>query len=401
MRVRSGLLLCASFACWASGAAALQLDTLLPQGVPGFGTAAGISVTNRVWPDDQPRAIELGGIEVDPELEAGGGYDNAPNGAAPASAVLDLNPSVLIQDAALGLGAYAAGQVRNYPENSKQDQNSYTFALGEQAVLARQTITAGAAYVQAVETGFGLNTLALTQPVAFSVQELRGNDRLEMGMFNLTPELSVNRDVFNGLPGQNRTDYRQGLTTEFAPGGPVQVVNLLHAVESRFADAGYNADSYEALAGIADDAPALWMFRLLGGAAWREAAMGKAVLAPVLEGSADWLPDELDSLSLALAHEIDDPDQVSAAGYMLTEADVSWDHEYLRDLVLSGKIQVQRAAYFHTTLDETLLATDARAKWRLNRALSLTADYAYNDRQANFLRAANEHVVTMAVTWTP
>ena len=33
--------------------------------------------------------------------------------------------------------------------------------------------------------------------------------------------------------------------------------------------------------------------------------------------------------------------------------------------------------------------------------LALNAAYEFNDRQANFLRAANEHVVTIGATWTP
>jgi hypothetical protein len=32
---------------------------------------------------------------------------------------------------------------------------------------------------------------------------------------------------------------------------------------------------------------------------------------------------------------------------------------------------------------------------------AVNAEYRFNDRQANNLRAANEHVVTLGLAWTP
>jgi hypothetical protein len=37
----------------------------------------------------------------------------------------------------------------------------------------------------------------------------------------------------------------------------------------------------------------------------------------------------------------------------------------------------------------------------LNDNMAIHLDYSFNDRQTNFLAAANEHVFTIGVIWTP
>jgi hypothetical protein len=101
------------------------------------------------------------------------------------------------------------------------------------------------------------------------------------------------------------------------------------------------------------------------------------------------------------AREIDDPDQISAAPYTLSAIRFRLRHEYLRNVTFNLSARAENAAYLQTDLNETLFDTDAAMTWQVNPAVAITADYAFHDRQANFLRAANEHVVTFGVTWTP
>ena len=124
-------------------------------------------------------------------------------------------------------------------------------------------------------------------------------------------------------------------------------------------------------------------------------------MAPVLEASLDWMPGDLDSVSLSIAREIDDPEQESANGYTLTGATVSIAHEYLRNVIITASFHAAHAAYFSTPLEETIFNADTAVTWHLNRDIAVAADYQFNDRQANFLSAANENVLTCNVIWTP
>ena len=178
-------------------------------------------------------------------------------------------------------------------------------------------------------------------------------------------------------------------------------MTLLQATESQYQQQLYSANSYGALAGFADEAAGIWQVRMLAGIATRQPATGKSLVAPILEASLSWMPSEIDSLSFDLAREIDDPDQESADGYTLSEANFSIAHEYLRNVVFTGSARIGRANYFNSPLVETLFNALTAMNWHLNRALAVNATYAFNDRQANYLPAANEHIITMGVTWTP
>jgi hypothetical protein len=384
-----------------SGAAAFELDSLLPANVPGYGTAQRVSILGRVDPEYEPLDFNYGTLSFSPSINGGAGYDSNPNGISNGSPIFNLNPSLIAQDSQLGFGGYIAGTFSTYPEVTDQNTSGYTVALGERILLPRETLTLAVASINTQVTGFGFNSISFAQPVTAAVKDIRGSDKITLGMLTLTPEFSVSHYAYQGYPSQDRTDYRQSITGEFASGGPARFVTLLQATQSQYQQNIFNANTYGALAGVADEATGLWQIRLLAGAASRQPAVGKAMTQPVLEASMSWMPTEIDSLSLDLAREIDDPDQESAEGYTLSEAEVSFAHEYLRNVVITGSGQVGRAVYFDSSLIETLFNVLISANWRLNRALSVDATYAFNDRQANELAAANENIITIGVTWTP
>ncbi len=379
----------------------MELDTLLPTEIPGYGTPRLTSVLDRTHPEYNPVNVDIAGLTLAPKIEADAGFDSSPNGAGGASGLYDVNPSLLALDTELGLGAYVAGTYTTYPEAADQDLAGYTIAIGERVVLPRETLTFSAAAVAVQETSFALNTFSIEKPIRVLVKDVRGSDAIICGMATLTPQVSATNYRFGDIGSQDRTDYRQSLTTEITPGGPARFVTLLHATESIYRNSAFNADTYSALAGIADQSLGLWNIRLLAGAALRRPVTGGALTAPVLEASIGWMPGDLDSVQIDAAREIDDPDQESANGYTLTEADISIAHEYLRNVIFQASFKFSHATYFNTRLIESLYSANTAVDWHLNRALALNATYAFNDRQANFLNAANQHIFTLGVTWSP
>jgi len=119
-----------------------------------------------------------------------------------------------------------------------------------------------------------------------------------------------------------------------------------------------------------------------------------------MEAGLDWSPTRLDRIRITAAREIDDPDEVSASSYTLTQAKLSATHDCPSGVIASFSAQGSNAAFFHSRLRETLLSTDANLAFPLGRNLNLAADYSFNTRQANALRAANEHILTLTLAWT-
>ncbi len=400
MNARLTLWVTVALSLAAGAARAFDLDDFLPVNISGYGMPFGVVDIDRLRRVDDATGIRLGDVMLNPSLDLNAGFDSAPNGIEHGSASFNEMPSLMLSDQQIGLGALVAGTATQFPETSRQNVSGATVALGERAALPRETITVSGAYIKAQVTGFALTTLALGRPIAFSVGDLRVSDAITAGLFTLKPDLAVTRYSFDTLPSLNRTDAREGLTTTYAPGGPGQAVLFLHATQSTVATGYLNADTEEALAGIGDDETGLLNLRLLAGAAHRQSASGD-LTTPVVEGAADWIPGDLDRLRLKLSRQVDDPNEISATPYTLTEASLSLTHEYLRNVSLEASARVARADYIKSALRETLVSTDDGLSWQLNAMLAVKADYTFNDRQANYLRAANEHIVTLGLLWTP
>ena len=404
---RRGVSVNARFACCAAvalllapRASAFDLDQLLPLDISGYGMPFSVIDINRLRRADDATGVRLGDLMLNPSLDLSAGFDSAPNGVAHGSASFNEMPSLMVSDQQIGLGALLAGTATQFPQTGRQDVSGATVAIGERAVLPSQTVTVSGAYIKAQETGFALTTIALSRPLAFSLGDLRASDAIIAGLFGLEPEVAVTRYDFDDLPSLNRTNARERFTTTYAPGGPGRLVLLLQANQSTVATGTLNAETEAALAGVSDDQTGLLNLRLLAGVAHRQSPLGD-LTTPVLEAAVDWIPGDLDRLRLKVSREVDDPDQISTTPYTLSEAGLSLTHEYLRNVDLDASARVARAEYNRSPLRETLFSTEDGISWQLNAALALKADYTFNDRQANYLRAANEHVITMGVSWTP
>ncbi len=387
-------------------AAAMELDTLLPPGLPGLGEAAPLSVIGQVQSEDKQVPIQFGAVSFTPKFAAGLGYDSAPSGAAAGTSLFSAAPSLIITDIPLGFGAYVGANSQFYPANAAQNTAGYTVALGEAAVFPQETLSLAGGLTRTAQTGFGLNTLGLTKPIAFTAGGFSAGDKILAGMFTLSPSLAVTTAKFDSLPAEDVTEIHGKAGLDFAPGGPLRVVSLFEVTQSSYRTSNLNAQSYAALAGIDDDATGLWEFRILGGAAWRVPEAGAppgaaARAAPVLEAAATWAPTELDNLSADAAHEIDDPDQIGPSAYTLTRADLSYTHEMGGNIDVTGTFKAEHAAYFGTSLTESLYNAGGIIAWHLNKAVAINLSYAFNDRQSNFAAAANEHVVTFSAVFTP
>ncbi len=392
-------LLCAvSLTLFGRPSHAQLLDSLLPESIPGYGTQFAVIVNNRTH-SPPATGIQLGAFSARPEVAFREGYDTAPNGAA-GSSLSGLTPSLLLTDPLLGFAAYAAGDFTIYPENTSQNTNSLTLGAGQRVALPDHLITVSAGYIRTQETGFALDTIAIPRPIAFTVSDIRASDLASFGLFTLKPAASATQYRFPNNAAGNRIDTREALTGAYLPGGPIQILVRLQETQSTYRESLFDSETDQLLAGLVDTADGLWTVSALAGAARRRPRFGGTVSAPVLEAGLDWRPSDLDRIRVTLAREIDDPDEVSATAYTLTQAKFSATHGCAGGVTASLSAQGSNAAFFHSALRETLVSTDANLAVPLGQNLAFTADYSFNTRQANALRAANEHIFTLTLAWS-
>jgi hypothetical protein len=384
-------------------ARAQLLDTLLPPAIPGYGQKFSVIAQHRRF---APGATgwNFGSLTAAPVLNAATGYDSAPGGSS-GSPILQANPSLLLTDDAAGFGLYTEGDFAAYPQNHVQNTTTGLVAAGERITLPRETITISAAALHSAITGFAFDTTAIDRPIPFTLLNLRASDAITAGLFTLTPDISLSRyNVAGAASTANRTQQREAATLAYTPGGtpggPLTALLRLSATQMNYDDPSQTADIYQAVAGLQLQQNALWTLSLLAGAAQRQPHQGSPLTTPVLEARADWQPTMLDQISLTASREIDDPDAISATPYTDTSIKLAISHQYLENVTFRTLAQLASAQYIHSDLHELLATGELDMQWQASPALAVEGMYRFNTRQANTLSAANEHVVTLGLTWT-
>jgi hypothetical protein len=271
--------------CVVSAAGAQLLDSVLPDGIPGYGNAFSVTAP-RPEPQLTPMPWQFGGLSVAPSVALDGGYDSAPNGAA-GSSIYSVAPQLLVTDPLLGFGAFASGALMRYPQNAAQNLSGAAGAFGERIVLPREVITLSGGILHTQESGFDIGTIDITTPVPFTVSDLRVSDAIALGQFSLTPVISVTSFHFPDEAGQDRRDDRENATLSYLPGSPLSLVLRLQATQSLYQAPLFSADTEALFVGLVDTADGLWTFSALAGFAQRRPRQGNKVAAPVLEAGVD------------------------------------------------------------------------------------------------------------------
>ena len=134
-RVAAGVAACAIAY---GGVHAELLSSYFPTGVPGYGTAPGVTVASRERPDFDPLGTRIGSFMLRPQVEEGLGYDDNVFGASTGrlgSWVLGTHPSLLVNSdwSRDSIGGYLGVDDLRYLDQPQQSQTNWTASLGGDA----------------------------------------------------------------------------------------------------------------------------------------------------------------------------------------------------------------------------------------------------------------------------
>ena len=110
-----------------------------PPGVPGYGTAPGVTVASRVRPDFDPPGVRVGSFLLRPQWAEGLGYDDnvfGSSGGGRGSWLVGTHPSLLIGSdwSRNSLGGYVGVDDLRYLDQPRQSQTNWTAVAGWRAV---------------------------------------------------------------------------------------------------------------------------------------------------------------------------------------------------------------------------------------------------------------------------
>ncbi len=390
-------------ACLAGGGARAQvIDQYLNPDIPGYGTQAGVTVETRGHPEYDQTGVRVGLWTITPTLIEGFGYDDNVTGTSNAkgSPLIETNATVAAA-ADYGLtkvNASAMVDDNEYLTQAAQTFTNWSVAAGVSQEIDRDTLYVGGTYLNLNQTPKDLDAPDLNSTIAFRVADMRADYRIDLSQAYLLPGVDVSTYNFDngtagGLPYLQSYRDRVVVTPTLEAGYEFatrrRVVVVVRDTQSNFSHSvpGIPLETFNdasVLAGVAYDADGVIGFRLLVGYEQRNFSSSayKQIAAPIVEGAATWTPTELTTVKATVARYIEDSAAEATTGYTETALKLSVDHELYRNIILDAHVAVYLDDYAGGG-NQSYYTGGGGVTWRLNRDLSLTADYTFSARQAS------------------
>jgi hypothetical protein len=382
-------------------ARAQLLNTYIPSSLAGFDVAPGVTVTSRLHPEYDPLTIRLGDWVIEPRATQGIGYDDNVLGTAnkQGSLLIDTEGSLrTTYDSSGNHLEFGANVDRfGYPDLPNQSYTNWSAGGGWSYELDRDNVLGvGYTHFGLDQNPVGIGAIGLVQPVPYHVDAATLSYKAVRGPWTFVPlfnfaatrfDSSADSGVNLGVAGLDRNVETGSLETfyEFAPGRSVVLVVRGTTAQYLQGQPRPNYDDVSALTGLDIDLTGLLRFRGLIGYETRDyhnsAFQNHA--APVLEGTFIWTPTGLTTVTASVLRRIEDANESIQTGYTYTQASLVVDHEYLRNVLLQGRVWVDNANYLQTNDTQTLYGIGMSVTYILNRNLRLTASYDFTGAVQN------------------
>jgi hypothetical protein len=390
----AALSLCGGGRAFAQGQ---MLPSLFPEGVPGYDTAAGVTVRSRLHPELAAAGVRYRSLDIFPSIDVGTGYDsnilgNAGGSGGKGSWQVTTAPALRAgtdwgRDQ---IGASVDLQSIQYLSMPSQNQLNGTAAVGGRLDIGQDQLTLALAHSAQHEAVAAVNTVASTRPVSVQINDARAAYTMVNGSWNLTPALDASSWTYGDATFDNQPasqSYRDRFVTqgsltlryEWAPLRNILFVMRALAQSYPHTPNGQptsDSQSYQMLAGLDYDDDDVWRWRVLFGGESRQfsAAAYQARTTFIAETELTWFPTQLTTLHATLNRDTEDAAQEGVSGLIHSAARLTIDHELLRNLLLSAYAGVQQASYFGGG-HQTGLTGGAGITWTLNRSARISFTY--------------------------
>lgn len=376
------------------------------QAIPRGETSRGQTVASRPRADFDPLGVRLGAFRANAAAALGIGYDDNLFGTrndtvADGYASFGGEADIASEWSRHAVGAAGRIERRSYFEETDQDWTDYSVGVfGRYDIDAVSSVELRLNRVQEhLETSsVDVQEAGLSRPVPYAYNEAQVSGQTRFNRLGVLLIGNWRSYAFENVdlgpapvpgapaPGDvSRFDYESllgalGLSYELAPG---RFLNLI----TRYQDISYDDASqrgrdsrtWEVLGGFTYDFDGVWAVRAAAG--WRERDYEGANLdnlsGPAFEAEVTWQPTLLTTVSFGARRSIEESIRTNAVSYTRTQGQLRVDHEYLRNVILTGEI----GADYRDYEDPDQQATDGylvlSARWLINRNVALVGSYQH------------------------
>ena len=312
------------------------LSSYFPAGVPGYGTAPGVTVASRERPEFDPPGVRVGSFLLHPQCGAGTGLRRQcarqQRCVHAGAGSIGTHPSLLVSSdwSRNSLAGYVGVDDLRYLDQPRQSETNWTAALGGALSVGRDQLTVSVAHFGLHQPRTELDALPSDEPVAYQVDDVRAGYTIALNRFSVMPSLAFStyrydRDDDPWVPAsqayrdrnvlQGRDHSLRAVAASQSPAGDARAGQ--NYVAPQPGQPTRDSTGYQVLVGFSDDADAVWRYRVLVGwemRAFRASQYGTHQ-APIAEAALIWSPSGMTTLTATLTRSIEDAAQESIAGY--------------------------------------------------------------------------------------
>ena len=362
----------------------------------------GVTVASRQRRDYTPLGVRLGSFTLNGQVEAGPGFDSnllgtksnkTSDGFADEAATVSLDSDWTRH----GVGVSGSMDSRQYFRNNVYDWLDWD--IGGYGRYDFTAVTNAEARYRHYRDHLDVNSIdvqsaGITRPVPYESDEFQVNGTTQFGRFGLLGT-GLHRTyrfqdvVIGGVPNRvslndfDTTIGAIGTSYAFSQGRFANVIVRVQDISYQNASSrGRDSFTWEMLGGFTYDFDGVWQGRIAFG--WRERNYKDPTLknfaGPAVEGQLTWAPTLLTTVRFNVARTIEESIRQDAVSFNRTQGGVGVDHEFLRNVILSGDFRADYREYqspSQTAFDGVFTLT---ARYLVNRNLAVIGTYSYARR---------------------
>lgn len=381
-------------------ATAQQFDQYLSPYVSGSEQGRGTLVTQRPRTEYDPLGVRVGDFIIRPQLDESAGYNSNVLGTRPAvgSSLISSSPSVTVSSdfARNALGATFGVNNQPYLDQKQQSRTDVNASLGGSLDIGLDKLSVGVTEVYSHILPTDIDAPAVNKPLGYAVTDVQARYTTRFARLQFEPNVEYIAYRFDDkiLPGtttlqkvNDRDIYVGGLTTRYGDFPERSLVLVVRAIDSQYVAAlngrpRPNSMGYEALGGAQYSFSGNLQALLLAGYEIRQfssrAFSNRS--APVAQFSLIWTPTGLTTITARAASTIEASLGETTVGVTYSRANLTIDHEYLRNVLLQGRAGISNAEYGQGVGHENLYTLGAGVSYLFNRNMRLIANYDFTAR---------------------
>jgi hypothetical protein len=373
-----------------------------------FARDRSVAVRDRPHPDYEAMGLQAGGFTLYPKMDIIGEYtDNvfATATGAVDDVILRLRPEVAVATdwSRSSLTAYVRSTISQYAEYDSENTVDYDLgAAGRLDVSRAMNIVGGASFGHQSEPRTTASSqLQSEEPIEYDVTSGYVAATRTTGRVKLSGRADVR--AFDYEDGHTAAgvvvdqDDRDRTNTSFT--GRVDVA--LSPATALFVQATANDRDYDLPSTLTTAARDSSGFEVLAGANFELGAVARGeVAAGYIEQNFDesvykdlggfgarvsleWFPTQLTTVTLTGARTIEDSAIAGSGGYVSTNAAVQVDHEFMRNVILSGQVSYGNDDYDGIDRTDNRFAAQASATYLISRHLGASLAVSHYEQDSD------------------